>query len=421
MKITRIFISTRLKVCLAFAVLALSACSENTSTIDVAADGNSLLKMAPPAFLNTRAVVPENLRLQVTINRERVEMVQSGDLWEGQTTVPVGSDVALEVLWSELFGSRELPLAIAQESVNSINNNYSFQVIDTSYVIDGAGFDADDDSVNNLTERKNETNPYDRNSPGIIGERDPLVELIGTKKPNDIDAVYNEAFWSNAVFTELSGGDSLINNLIVDETGMAVDGLPNYQWGGTHDGEYLTLFVFGKVNNPPEGVSVTRDSGDFPFQDDSLEIYLDGNFSRASDYDTVDDLQIIIPLVDFATGGPNNSSNADSEIYTGNNVYEFLDFDVKDAANVEYATCLCQGQRVAWEVRINMAAANIRVDETFGFELQINRDDNGGARDSKWAWFAPSQQPGEINQNTDQTWRFPSLMGRIRLKSIPGG
>ncbi|MFT5043319.1 MAG: hypothetical protein ACI8UP_000281 [Porticoccaceae bacterium] len=34
---------------------------------------------------------------------------------------------------------------------------------------------------------------------------------------------------------------------------------------------------------------------------------------------------------------------------------------------------------------MNMAASRIPVDSTFGFELNINNDADGEARDAKWA------------------------------------
>lgn len=419
MSLSKYFKTTRSNLCIVLAMLALSACSESVSTVDVAADGSSALTMAPPSFLNTRAVVVENLELVVTINRERVEMIRSGDVWTGQTSVQIGSDVALEVQWSELFGSRNLPLALARETVSDVNNSFLFEVIDSSYVIDGSDFDADSDSINNITERRQDTDPYDANSPGTVDDVPADANLPATTISNAIDGLYNTAYWNNATFTAPGGEDLLINSLIVDVAGNAIDGNTDYQWGGAHDEEYLTLFVFGKRINSAAGVEASRDSGELAFNDDVLEIFLDGDLSSGNGYDTVDDLQILIPLL-RGSGGTlmaNKSDEFNSEIYLGGNVSDAvkLAFDETDVAIVEYAVCLCEGFRTTWEIRINMAAANIPLGKTFGFDLQINQDDDGGARDTKWSWAADSLLEVGEDVNPDRTWRSPRYMGAMKL------
>ena len=409
-----------IRLCLPFIVFALSACGEKVSTVDIALDGSSKLNMAPPAFLNARAVVPENLVLNVTINREPVDMVKTGDVWQGEKQVQVNSNVVLEVRWSELFNSNTLPLAVARETVDNIDNNYSFQVIDSSYVISGDEFDADLDSINNITERRQNTDPYDANSPGIDNGVEPMVKVPASGRFNIIDGQYNDAYWNNAQFEDTNGNTLFTNNLIVDEPTNTVAGQPNMQWAAIHDEEYLTLFIFGKTINPAGNPPVLglRDSGTEWFNEDTLEIFWDGDLSQLSDYDTVDDMHILIPLVRGSGDAviANKSGDSDTEIKRGANVKDSVEFDVR---NVEFANCLCQGFRSTWEIRINLAEAQIPIGKTFGFEIQINRDDDGDRRESKWAWALPPRNPGDTNVDSDLTWRFPSTMGTMRLLPFP--
>lgn len=408
------------KIYLFMTVLVLSACSETESTVEVGSDGRSTLRMAAPAFLNTRAVDRDQLLLDVTINREIVNMTQVGDVWQGEAQVPVSSDVALEVRWSESFESRTLPLAIARQSVTGIDSDVPFRITDTDYDINGADFDADSDSINNITERRQNTDPYDANSPGVENGVEPMVRVPASGRTAVIDGEFDDEFWNNAQFTDVNGDILSIGNIIVDEPENMIAGASNMQWAAVHDGEYLSLFVFGKTINPAgiPPVFGSRDSGPAWFNDDSIEIFWDGNLSLLTDYDTVDDMQIIIPLVGRSDtdGVGNKSGETYTDIQRGANVKPEVIFDVE---NVEFANCYCQGFRSTWEIRINLAEAQIPIGETFGFEIQINRDDDNDTRDSKWAWALPARSEGDTNVDSDLTWRFPSTMGTMKLLPFP--
>ncbi len=414
--ILRISRHTFLSLTAAAVALMLTACSEQVTT--GGGDTASVLKVSPPAFLNARAVVPENLNLDVRINNEPVVMVQSGEVWTGETTVLENSDLTLRVEWTEAFAGENLLLAVAQRTEENITNSYEFIVEDSSYVTTGEDFDADSDNISNLTERRQETDPFDENSPGTVDEVAPMAVIPASSKENVIDAQFNSVFWNNAQFNDVEGETLRIDNLIVDEPGNMVTGSPNYQWAGIHDGEYLTIFIFSKGISPP-AINATRDSGTEVFNDDSIEIFWDGNLSRLTDYDSEDDMHIMIPLVrgTGATATANKSGETNTEIERGANVNPVVPFDVN---NVEFATCLCVGERVTWEIRINLAEAQIPIGKTFGFEIQINQDDNGGMRDSKWAWALPERADGDTNVQSDLTWRFPNTMGLIQLDPFPG-
>jgi len=65
-----------------------------------------------------------------------------------------------------------------------------------------------------------------------------------------------------------------------------------------------------------------------------------------------------------------------------------------------------------YEIRIDMASASLPIATKFGFDVQVNDDDDGGNRDSKWAWFAPI--------GDDSSWFNPSLFGQAILAPTTG-
>ena len=82
-----------------------------------------------------------------------------------------------------------------------------------------------------------------------------------------------------------------------------------------------------------------------------------------------------------------------------------------DPAAIRFGVCLCQGDQQIYEFRIDLNAGRIPTDTTFGFEININNDVDGGIRDAKWAWFNDT--------GVDDTWRFPLKMGNVRLEAPP--
>ncbi len=404
-------------------LLLLSACTEFGSTVDIDANGKSEITFTPPSFLNTRAIVPENLRLFVSINGNRINMVSQGAIWTGSTVVAKNSSLNLFVEWKELLAdSTELLLARASSSQENVTTGITFSVIEESYTTTGEPgdvFDIDGDGISNLEERKRDTNPQIADA--STTDAQPDVQIFGIGRSTIIDGRIQEddAFWSFATYTDDNRNKLTINNMIRDDSvDIEEDPNPDYQWAAIHDEQYLTIFVWGKARNGTT-IKANGDSGLDFFDDDSLEIFFDGDLSRGiNDYDKVDDLLINIPLVRGVEPNyeENNSSAANKRIYRGNTVQDEVIFDVQDSTLVEFGTCLCGGEeRSTWEVRINLAAAKIPIGRTFGFELQINRDDDGGARDSKWAWAKPPRAPNQPNERSDITWRFPVHMGKARL------
>ena len=402
----------------------LSACSDNSSTVTVDPSGSTNVSMGAPAFLNTRAISQEALRLTVTLNGTALPMARNGDIWTGSGEVAQNDTASLAVEWNEAMpDNTNLLLARFNEVATNVDAPVVFEVTAERYETEGDVFDADGDLISNLNERRQESNPYDALDPSP-DDVAPSVKIAAVRRTPTIDGAFDSNNWNFAQFQDVDDLDLRVDSLIVDEVGGNESDSVNYAWAAMHDARFLSIFVFGRttdINSPP-----SIDSGLQFWEEDSLEIFIDGNLSQdTDDYDRVDDLHITIPLAindngDFA----DNNSDLDADvrrILRGPNVKDEVIFDVLDPDIVEFASCICFGQRSTWEIRIDMVAAQIPVGRTFGFEIQINVDDDGGSRDTKWAWAGRGRGPGDTNEDTDIAWRYPSAFGLVRLLPFGGG
>jgi hypothetical protein len=253
--------------------------------------------------------------------------------------------------------------------------------------------DIDEDGASNIEERQAGSRPGDaQDIPSSV------LVLYNDRSPV-VDGRY-DSLWDTAQFEDQNGERLEFGNLVVD-TGLLDPSISrDFRWAAMHDGIYLYVLVFAEsgANQTPVADS------EVVYQDDSVDIYLDGNNSKGASYDGVDDSHIIVGLL--AENGLANSSVADdSRIEPGDRSAPF------DLAAVQFAVCLCDGDQQIYELRFDLAELRIPVDSTFGFELNINNDADGGDRDAKWAWFNGT--------GIDDTWRFPLRMGNVRLEPPP--
>jgi len=291
-------------------------------------------------------------------------------------------------------------LASFETAINSINSNESIVITNDDYSID---FDDDFDTVSNLAERRTSSDPYDSRSPDVDFALARLPAISPAEAPI-IDGSY-EGIWNSAAYVDVNRQNLSIDNLMIDMGATFADGEPDYRWGGMHDGEYLYLVAFGEGG----GVQTPFADSDRLFNDDTLNIFWDADNSANREYDGVNDFQLLIPLLESGNDRvPNDSANENSRFATGSN----SSFFPEDA--IDFATCVCRRENNFWEVRIRLADAAIVVGQTFGFELQLDDDRDGGDRDVKWGW----QHPSRINEDRDFTWFDPSFMGTAVLESI---
>ncbi|MDB4222733.1 CBM9 family sugar-binding protein [Granulosicoccus sp.] len=389
----------------------LSSCSD-TPTGNVAINQADGMVLNPPEFLQGRAIVQTNLTPRVSVVADGVsyDAVQTNSTsapWIGQVYVPEGSSPTVNIMWVEtqvpgLAASfnGELPLAITTVSVDNIIVNEAMAITTDQYVLNSTDenpqplLDIDSDGASNLEERQRGSRPGDPN------DIPPAVLVLYNDRVPNIDGQY-DSLWNTAQFRDLDGAELGINNLLLDNGVVDTAISSDFRWAAMHDGDFMYLMVFAESGS---NQTPTSDSDDFVYEDDSVDIYWDGNNSKGASYDGVDDFHVIVGLLD-ENDRANRSTADDARIQTGDRSAPL------DLEAIQYAVCLCNGDQQIYEFRLDLTAMRIPVDSTFGFELNINNDADGGARDAKWTWFNDT--------GIDDTWRFPLRMGNVRLEPVP--
>lgn len=384
------------------ACLAQAGCDdEPTSDIQFGQDNSEPnFSLSPPEVLQTRAIDNAFVEPRVMLNGDPVVLHPStGNSWSGSAPIDEGDRASVSVVWVEIVGTRELPLAEYQKDLGVIDRNQPVLIQVADYDIDQ--LDEDKDRISNLNERIGGTDPYDPEDPGENFAQ-VLVKYIDPANAPEIDGQF-DAVWRDAQYKDENGDRMSINRLMVDRGAIRQDGDTEYYWAAMHDSEYLYLIVFGADNNrqTPYGDS------DLTYNDDAIEIFWDGDNSRASRYDGINDYHLLIPLLEKGTEVvPNMSGQSGSRLALGGNsapiIEAAIDWGVSVSSNADPDL---------WEVRIRLDEADIKIDRTFGFEVQLDDDNNGGARDVKWGWAHPSRN----NEDVDFTYRFPNYMSTARL------
>ncbi|MGK0269907.1 MAG: hypothetical protein ACI88H_000540 [Cocleimonas sp.] len=158
------------------------------------------------------------------------------------------------------------------------------------------------------------------------------------------------------------------------------------RWRANWDDNNLYIWV-GVVDE-----NHLSDSKDY-WQDDSIEIYIDADASRGDSYDNYNDFHLGFSL--------------------GNNKIQAGGTTPKNRLNtIKYHTRqLPMGYQL--EVAIPWSTLNIipKFEHTLGFDIQINDDDNGNARDAKMSW----------NASVAQAWKNPEIFGQLILRDDAQG
>jgi len=187
--------------------------------------------------------------------------------------------------------------------------------------------------------------------------------------PPTIDGVNNE--WSQTTYTlsnVLSGTVNSQSDLFADF---------HIQW----DNNYL--YVFGNVQDD----NLINDSA-AAYQDDGLEVYIDGGNEQVTTYDA-NDHQLMFRVND-------------------NDVHHWSGGQVNPAGVTFAQTTTDTGY--AMEIRIAWSFIGVSPVDGMpvGIDIHVNDDDDGSDRDKKMSWNAP----------TDQAWNNPSLFNTMTLLSF---
>lgn len=147
-----------------------------------------------------------------------------------------------------------------------------------------------------------------------------------------------------------------------------------------YDDQQLYLLV-DVVDNALRSDSLTE-----WWEDDGVELYLDGNHSHGTTYDGVNDYQLVFRWHDETVQvGPNSAPLPGG-----------LSFQQVDTSN---------GYRLEVAIPLSAVGLTSTPGTTFGLDVHVNDDDDGGARDHKLAWHT----------TVDESWFTPSLFGHVTL------
>lgn len=137
--------------------------------------------------------------------------------------------------------------------------------------------------------------------------------------------------------------------------------------------------------------SLVKDSSD-PYNDDLLEIYIDADYSHGTSFDGVNDFQYWFTWdSEQVQVGPNSTGRTSG-----------IDYVMQETENGYIAEVVIPN---------STTGLNAMKNACLGLDVQINDDDDGGAREGKKAWYS-------VN---DQTYQDPSLFAKTILTDLGGG
>lgn len=450
----------------------------------------------PEALRQLQAVDPTALSATVSVNGASYNLLPDADSgnWSTVIEVPAREDLQVTITWYEIYDGVRLQLARQTQPVSTGSDGAAVEFGD-AYVVDGEGFDRDNDGFSNLEERNAGTSPIDstdrpdnaslsltiilppqvaalrggvdatavrggvqlplvRQSGAIFagsvaglatglevpltvrvnsslqeavlvaeasatvtlatGEnlltieaadfstaadtdadgrtnieeirqgRNPLAlvdhEIAVTSNPPVIDGLLDDAAWSGLLLANGGEVGHTLDTLIFSEgSGLTEDGLRS-EWSAVADADrlYIALRI---VDN-----TISFDSNLQWWDDDSIEWYLDGDYSRLAGFDGIDDMHLTFRVGDEQLFINQNSieppaglvfaisqAGFDSDIASGRFSVDINEDGVTDT-----------GYNL--EISVPLAQLGLAVGQPFGINFEYNDDDDGGGRDSKYSW-----------------------------------
>jgi regulation of enolase protein 1 (concanavalin A-like superfamily) len=199
-----------------------------------------------------------------------------------------------------------------------------------------------------------------------------VADILRTSLTPVLDGVV-DGLWDSALAYE-------IKNVTVGTAPAAEDLSATYKalWDGAN------LYLLVQVSDQ----TLVNDSGTTWYADDGVEIFIDGDNSRGSAYDGVNDFQLAVRW-------------GDGTIIRGSNSAPV------PAGALASIAAAPGGYVVEMLLPLGQIGINPVAGTAFGLEAQINDDDDGGDRDTKLAWVSTN----------DNTWQYPYMFGQGMLSA----
>ncbi|MBO9202176.1 MULTISPECIES: sugar-binding protein [Niastella] len=256
------------------------------------------------------------------------------------------------------------PTQLSQTITISPVDDSQFEGAETVRItlLPGTGYKLGPDTVAVITIADNDNPPCTAPVIGLVNGTPPVID-------QNI-----EAAWASAPATN-------INQIVLGSRPADYSG----KWRALYDNNNLYLLV--EINDATR----LNDSGPSWWEDDVVEIFIDGNNSKGSSYDGLNDFQFGFRWNDNTvhTGG-NSVANT-----TGINFRMY-------ATGTGYTTEIA----IPWTT----IGATPAIGKALGLDIQIDDDDNGGSRDAQTTTFST---------NTT-AFQNPSVFGTVYMTSCNG-
>lgn len=396
--------------------LSIFSCAQDGQDVETAEASVGVGLPVPSFIAEVKAINQSNVACRLLIDGSEYPISYSSGRWS--TSVPLNSEQSyyVELLWNEEYRGNTLTLARYADWVyvdgGSVDLNLSLSSYDTN------SYDDDADSVSNLEERSSGTNPF---LTGTV-EESAIVHIprvpSGGSVPT-LDGAIGTNEWRYAVSSTKTGAALRIDNrMFVNDGGSDLSsGQPQSRWSAIHDGQYLYLLVMADDNG-----SRTHDSAD-SWDDENLNIYLDGEYSHTTDYNADgrnNDFHLLIPLL--ARDGSRNSSDASNSRFTlgsrsaslSSTHFQFSNGVASSGVSGFYGNAMD-----VYEFRISLSSLDTGPGERFGMDVHLDDDDDGGDRDSKWAWYlngSGDTDLGDVDNDVDLSFQRTSVFAEIALE-----
>lgn len=362
-----------------FLLQALSGCDTSDEENPVISTTSTTEITLPNVLRTVSALDTDSLQLTVRVNDVDTELERGDDdIWSGVVQVPRNDQADISVEWSTLYGTTNLKLAEDRQR-RFIGNE------ETSVTFDGpydTSFNADVDGLTNLVELSQNRSPVnvldvfidsngaffnglDLPSSGECGDRIPIEVVTVRPLEDNPDAPEKEfqGWWCarlQSVLVDADGNEVPVNNIEIT------------------------------VNVDDALIVTDSDTSEFfaDFQDDSIEIFIDGNNSKLSTYDGQDDFQFrLAPLGDGVVISRLRPPGQVPENMSGKITY------------------FNGGYKLV--ATIPVAAVGITANSPFGINVEVNDDDDGGNRDYKYSWIG--------TENVDAAFLNPAAFGTSQI------
>ncbi|BCG58252.1 sugar-binding protein [Paenibacillus sp. URB8-2] len=327
-------------------------CKASKASLDAYADTGNVLTMTQVALVtprlnSVRTVGPTAADISPDGSLILIKNLEEAFIWQRSPGESVES-----VLAGNEVAPIYVPVAVGQTL--SVGNG------------EAATFAADGSKFYTVTEGGNHFGYFNKS----VSSSSDLI-ITHTDTPPTIDGSWTSVDnWGDAAAYQTN---NVINGTVTNDTDLSSNN--RILWDSAN------LYLWLNVTDDAK----TYDSGTTTSADDSIEIYIDGDNSKSATYGP-DDFRYVFRWNDPAVYEKIHGATTGVAFATSNNASGY---------KVEV--------KIPWST---LGVSSPAAGKQLGFEIQINDDDDGGARDGKKAFYGTD----------DTAWQNPSKFGTAELQ-----